>query len=89
MKYNPVPILNVVAEAPEFPQGDTTAKPMPAPNDKSTSVRARDATAPANTAVHVNPDTEGSTTTSGAFCRKACSIVFSQQSKWPTGKFSY
>jgi hypothetical protein len=44
MKYSPVPILNVVAEAPELPQGEMTENPMPAPKDKSTSVRASDAT---------------------------------------------
>src|ERR1700716_2389567 len=86
MKYKPVPILNVVAETPELPHGETTKNPMPAPNDKSTSVKARDATAPANTAAHDTPGTAGSTNTSCAFCRKACSIKSSQQPDWLPGK---
>jgi hypothetical protein len=50
MKNRPVPILNVVAETPELPQGYTTAKPIPAPNDRSTKVIASEAAAPAKTA---------------------------------------
>src|ERR1700680_3017708 len=82
MKYSPVPILNVVAETPELPQGDTTENPMPAPKDRSTSVRARDATAPAKTAAQDTPGTDGSTKSACAFCRKACSIESSQQPNW-------
>src|SRR3984957_18619978 len=88
MKYSPVPILNVVAETPELPQGETTENPMPAPNDKSTSVNARDATAPAKTAAQDTPGTDGSTKSVCAVCRKACSIYSSQQPDWPTGKCS-
>jgi hypothetical protein len=80
MKYSPVPILKVVAETPELPQGETTENPMPAPKDKSTSVSAREATAPAKTAAQDIPGTDGSTKSTCAFCRKACSIEFSQQS---------
>src|ERR1700686_513101 len=76
MKYSPVPILKVVAETPEFPHGETTANPMPAPNERSTSVNAREATAPARTAAQDTPGTDGSTTSACAFCRKACSIEF-------------
>src|SRR3984885_10674731 len=88
MKYSPVPILNVVAETPELPQGETTENPMPAPNDKSTSVRARDATAPAKTAAHDTPGTDGSTTSTRAFCPKLCSIQSSQQPNWLPRKCS-
>src|SRR6478752_1388404 len=79
MKYRPVPILKVVADTPELPQGDTTEKPMPAPKDRSTSVSARDATAPAKTAAQETPATDGSTTPTCASSRKACAICFSQQ----------
>ena len=74
MKYRPVPILNVVAETPELPHGETTENPMPTPKDKSTSVSARDATAPAKTAAQDTPGTEGSTKSCCALCRSACSI---------------
>ena len=67
MKYSPVPILNVIVETPELPQGETTENPMPAPNDKRTSVRARDATAPAKTAAQDTPGTDGSTKPTCAF----------------------
>src|ERR1700722_2947646 len=87
MKYSPVPILNVVAETPELPQGETTENPMPAPNDKSTSVRARDATAPAKTAAQDTPGTDGSTKSTWA-CPKLCSIQSSQQPKWLPTKCS-
>ena len=33
--------MNVVAETPELPHGETTENPIPAPKDKSTSVSAR------------------------------------------------
>src|ERR1700709_484103 len=82
MKYSPLPILNVVAETPELPQGETTENPMPAPNDKSTSVRASEATAPAKTAAQDTPGTDGSTKSTCVFCLKACSIEISQQPKW-------
>src|ERR1700733_14444281 len=88
MKYSPVPILNVVAETPELPQGETTENPMPAPNDKSTSVRARDATAPAKTAAQDTPGTDGSTKSTCAFCLKLCSIRSSQPPKWLPRKCS-
>src|SRR3978361_1822972 len=81
MKYRPVPILKVVAETPEFPHGETTERPMPAPNESSTSVSARDATAPARTAAHDTPGIDGSTTSACVACRIACSIVSSQQPK--------
>src|SRR6478736_9047033 len=76
MKNRPVPILKVVADTPELPQGDTTEKPMPAPKDRSTSVSARDATAPAKTAAQETPATDGSTTPTCASSRKACAICF-------------
>src|ERR1700684_2826830 len=82
MKYSPVPILNIVAETPELPQGETTENPIPAPKDRSTSVRARDATAPANTAAQDTPATGGSIKSAGASCLKLCSIRSSQQPKW-------
>jgi hypothetical protein len=62
MKYRPAPILNVVVEAPEFPQGETVANPRPVPNDSRTKVRAHEAMAPASTAAHETPETEGSAT---------------------------
>jgi hypothetical protein len=31
-RYTPGPILNVVEEIPEFAQGETADKPIPAPN---------------------------------------------------------
>jgi hypothetical protein len=62
MKYRPVPILNVVVDTPEFPHGDTAAKPSPVPNDSRTKVKAHEAIAPASTAAHETPETEGSTT---------------------------
>jgi len=71
--------LKVVADTPEFPHGETTEKPMPAPKDSSTSVNARDATAPARTAAHETPGTDGSTTSACVACRIACSIKSSQQ----------
>src|ERR1700689_1521660 len=89
MKYSPVPILNVVAETPELPQGETTENPMPAPKDKSTRVSAKDATAPAKTAAHDTPATDGSTKSSCAFCRSACSIDSSQQPDWLPRKCPY
>jgi hypothetical protein len=70
MKNRPVPILNVVAETPDPPQGDTTAKPIPAPNDNSTSVIASEAAAPADTAAQETPDIEGSTASRSADCRR-------------------
>ena len=86
MKYSPVPILNVVAETPELPQGETTENPIPAPKDRSTSVRAKDATAPANTAAQETPGTDGSTNSPCAFVDKLCSIRSSQQPVWLPGK---
>jgi hypothetical protein len=44
-----------VAETPEPPHGDTTDKPNPIPNARSTSVRAQLTTAPAATAAHETP----------------------------------
>jgi hypothetical protein len=49
---SPLPTLNAVAETPEFPQVETTANPMPAPKESRTSVSAKEATTPANTAAH-------------------------------------
>src|ERR1700744_2813587 len=86
MKYSPVPILKLVVETPELPHGEITENPMPTPKDKSTSVRARDATAPAKTAAHDTPGTDGSTKSACAFCRKTCSIDSSQQPNWLPGK---
>jgi hypothetical protein len=60
MKYRPVPILNVVGET-EFPHGETTDNPNPAPRESSTSVIAAAAVPPANTAAHETPDVDGST----------------------------
>jgi hypothetical protein len=84
MKYSPVPILKVVAETPEFPHGETTANPIPTPNDRSTSVKARDATAPAKTAAQDTPGTDGSIKSVCAVRRKASSIYSSQQLDRPT-----
>src|SRR3981081_2691029 len=88
MKYSPVPILNVVAETPELPQGDTTENPMPAPKDRSTSVRASDATAPAKTAAQDTPGTDGSMISACVACRIACSIFCSQQPRLAPRKCS-
>src|ERR1700704_1617428 len=79
MKYRPVPILNVVAATPELPQGEVTENPMPAPNERRTSVNARDVTAPARTAAQDTLGTDGSTMSACTACRIACSIFFSQQ----------
>src|ERR1700726_4215142 len=87
MMYSPVPILKLVVETPELPHGEITENPMPAPNDKSTSVRARDATAPAKTAAQDTPGTDGSTKSTCA-CPKLCSIQSSQQPKWLPTKCS-
>src|SRR6202140_661803 len=88
MKYSPVPILNVVAETPELPHGEMTENPMPAPKDRRTSVRARDATAPAKTAAQDTPGIDGSTKSACAVCRKACSICSSQEPNWGPRKCS-
>lgn len=74
MKNRPVPILNVVAETPDPPQGDTTAKPIPAPNDKRTNVIASEAAAPADTAAQETPDIEGSIASRSADCRRVSAI---------------
>src|ERR1700759_976079 len=47
MKYRPVPIWKVVAETPEFPHGETTVNPIPAPNQRSKRVRGREGPTPA------------------------------------------
>src|ERR1700712_214214 len=60
IRYNPVPILNVVAETPEPAQGETTESPRPVPNASSSSVNARLTTAPAATAAQETPATDGS-----------------------------
>jgi hypothetical protein len=51
-RYTPAPMLNVVAEIPEFDQGETADNPIPAPNARSTSVKAAEATPPATIAAH-------------------------------------
>jgi hypothetical protein len=51
-RYTPAPILNVVEEIPEFAQGETADKPIPAPNARSASVKAAEATPPATIAAH-------------------------------------
>src|SRR5882757_6638727 len=61
MKYRPVPILNVVADTPAFPHGETADSPRPVPSDRSTSVKAQEAIAPARTAAQETPETDGST----------------------------
>src|ERR1700733_8890204 len=61
MKYRPVPILNVVADTPALPHGETADSPRPVPSDSSTSVKAHEATAPARTAAQETPETDGST----------------------------
>src|SRR4051794_32125858 len=61
MKYRPVPILNVVADTPAFPQGETAESPSPVASDSSTSVKAQEAIAPARTAAQETPETDGST----------------------------
>ena len=55
-----MPILKVVAETPEPAQGDTTDNPSPVPKASRTSVSAQLTTAPAATAGHDTPATEGS-----------------------------
>src|SRR5947209_20202623 len=59
-RYRPVPILNVVADTPEPLHGETTERPRPRPNASSTRVSAQLTTAPAATAAHDTPDTDGS-----------------------------
>jgi hypothetical protein len=54
--------------------GDTTAKPIPAPNDKRTKVIASEAAAPADTAAQETPDIEGSTASMPADCRRVSAI---------------
>src|ERR1700740_998913 len=56
MKYSPVPISNVDEETPRPPQGETTAKPIPAPKDKRSRVNAQEAAAPAITAAQLTPE---------------------------------
>src|ERR1035441_1636536 len=60
IRYRPVPILNVVAETPEPAHGDTTDKPRPRPKAIRRTVSAQVTTAPAATAGHEIPATEGS-----------------------------
>jgi hypothetical protein len=48
--------LSVVADMPEFGQGDTDEKPMPAPNASSTKVKAAAVTPPAITAAQETAD---------------------------------
>src|ERR1700752_1236281 len=60
MKYRPVPISNVDEETPRPPQGETTAKPIPAPKDKRSRVNAQEAAAPAITAAQLTPEVVGS-----------------------------
>src|SRR5947199_7607898 len=50
IRYRPDVILNVVADTPELGQGDTVENPMPAPNARSTNVKAAAVTPPAMTA---------------------------------------
>src|SRR4030081_1064795 len=87
MQYRPVPISKVVAETPEWAQGDTTANPMPAPSDNNTSVNAREATAPAATAAHETPAIAGSITSSATpIGRIVCSMVFSRPFDFDNGQ---
>src|SRR6201987_6544127 len=60
MKYSPVPISNVDEETPRPPQGETTAKPIPAPKDKRNRVNAQEPAAPAITAAQLTPEVVGS-----------------------------
>src|SRR5690242_8589366 len=60
MKYRPVPISNVDEETPRPPHGETTAKPIPAPNDRRSRVNAQEAAAPAITAAQLTPEVVGS-----------------------------
>ena len=59
MKYSPVPVSNVDEETPRPPQGETTAKPIPAPKDKRSRVNAQEAAAPAITAAQLTPERRG------------------------------
>src|SRR3954464_2390077 len=87
LKERPVPISNVVAETPEWAQGDTTASPKPAPSDNKTRVSAREAIAPAATAAHETPAIAGSKTSSVTPTgRIVCSIVFSRRVDFDTSK---
>src|SRR6201987_179174 len=60
MKYRPVPISNVDEETPRPPQGEMTAKPIPAPKDRRRRVSAQEAAAPAITAAQLTPEVVGS-----------------------------
>src|ERR1700739_1748986 len=60
MKYRPVPISKVDEETPRPPQGETTAKPIPAPKDRRRRVNAQEAAAPAITAAQLTPEVVGS-----------------------------
>jgi hypothetical protein len=55
-----VPISNVDEETPRPPQGETTAKPIPAPKDRRRRVNAQEAAAPAITAAQLTPEVVGS-----------------------------
>jgi hypothetical protein len=53
--------VNVVAETPELDHGETTENPTPMPNAKRTNVMAREAVAPAKTALKLTVDSVSST----------------------------
>src|SRR6201999_2927488 len=74
MKNSPVPILKVVAETPELPQGETTAKPMPTPKEIRTRVIDKDAAAPASTAAQDTPATDSSVASTCAVTGSASAI---------------
>jgi hypothetical protein len=48
--------LKVVVDTPEFGQGETAEKPMPAPNANNTNVKAAAVTAPAITAAQATAE---------------------------------
>src|SRR5690242_7140946 len=75
MKNRPVPISKLVDETRGPPQGDTTAKPIPAPKDSSSSVNDSEAAAPASTAAQLTPESNDSTDPVAAI-PELCSITF-------------
>jgi hypothetical protein len=62
----PVPTLKVVADTPEFDQGETADSPMPAPKATKARVKAAAATAPAATAAHETADAVDSSSVADA-----------------------
>src|SRR6185437_14604996 len=72
-----MPISKVEEDAPRPPQGDTTAKPTPVPNESRRRVSAQDATAPASTAAQLTPERVGSANPAETVS-ELCSMSFLQ-----------